>query len=70
MHSAIIDRLCPKCGQKNWVIRWQIMRDGRDSFPYVCKACGYRSPIVENHAKVFAALEKVGMTKNDIEYNA
>jgi len=68
MHKAVEHMFCPECGGQNWVVRWQVMRDGRDCYPYVCKTCNYRSPVVEKHHMVLLALERIGMTKSDISY--
>lgn len=65
MHYAITDRLCPDCGGGDWRVRWEVMRDGRDAYPYCCASCGYRSPIVEGHAKVRLALDRLGMCKEE-----
>ena len=59
---------CPKCGAVDWAVRWQVMLDGRDCYPYCCRPCGYRSPIVEKAHVVLLQLEKYGLTKKDIEF--
>ena len=68
MHPAIKDKTCPHCDKQYWVVRWQVMSDGRDAFPYVCRYCNYRSAIVEKHSLVNEALIKLNMHKEDIRY--
>ena len=67
-HKAIKEKACRQCGGTAWVVRWQVIRDGRDVYPYVCMACGYRSAIVEKHSVVISALKKVDLAKEDIAY--
>jgi hypothetical protein len=45
---------CSRCGNNNFEVRFTINKDGNTCFPYFCKTCNNRSPIIES--KEFAAL--------------
>jgi hypothetical protein len=45
---------CSHCGQHDFEVRLSVNRDGRSCFPYFCKVCNNRSPIVESKLVAFS----------------
>lgn len=41
---------CSHCGKHDFEVRYAVNRDGKSCFPYFCKVCNSRAPIVETKA--------------------
>jgi hypothetical protein len=38
---------CSRCGHKEFEVKFCINKDGKTCYPYFCKKCNNRSPIIE-----------------------